>query len=127
LRAFFSAMQSTRTGLVLMSAIAMHNIPEGLAIAIPIFAATGNRWQALGMTLASGLSEPLGAGIGLVLLRPFLNKRVVDNAACAVGGVMIAVSFLELGPESLKHRHLGASVVGLVLGWLVISISVAFV
>ena len=43
-----------------MSAIAVHNIPEGLAIAVPVLASTGNRWKAIWMTLASGMSEPLG-------------------------------------------------------------------
>ena len=43
-----------------MSAIAVHNIPEGLAIAVPVLASTGDRWKAIWMTLASGMSEPLG-------------------------------------------------------------------
>jgi ZIP family zinc transporter len=109
-----------------MSAIAMHNIPEGLAIAIPIYAGTGSRWQALGMTLASGLSEPLGAGLGLLVLKPFLTHAVVDNATCAVGGVMLAVSVLELAPESTKHRDFAASFAGLVVGWVVIAVTVRY-
>ena len=120
------ALSSRRTGLVVRSAIAMHNIPEGLAIAIPIYAATGSRLQALAMTLASGLSEPLGAGLGVLVLRPILTHSVVDNATCAVGGIMLAVSFLELAPESRKHGDLIASVAGLSVGWLVIILTVRF-
>ena len=47
-------------------AIALHNVPEGLAIAVPIYAATRSRSRALLMTLLSGLSEPLGALVGRV-------------------------------------------------------------
>mmetsp|Transcript_36355 Transcript_36355/g.72043 ORF Transcript_36355/g.72043 Transcript_36355/m.72043 type:complete len:303 (+) Transcript_36355:79-987(+) len=120
------ALQSTRTGIVVMSAIAIHNIPEGLTIAIPIYAATGSRWQALGMTLASGLSEPIGAGLGLLVLQPFLTQSVMDNSACAVGGVMLAVSLLELAPESIKYRDPLASLSGLLVGWLVILLTMKF-
>jgi hypothetical protein len=34
-------------------AIALHNIPEGVIIAAPIYAATGNRWKAVGLATAS--------------------------------------------------------------------------
>ena len=61
---------SRHSGGIVAVAIAMHNIPEGLAIAVPVFAATRSRRRALLLTLASGLSEPLGALIGLALLRP---------------------------------------------------------
>eukprot|EP00958_Prasinococcus_capsulatus_P024973 scaffold4047_cov188-Prasinococcus_capsulatus_cf.AAC.1 len=43
------------------AAIAVHNIPEGVIVAAPVFAATGSRWKSLALALASGLSEPLGA------------------------------------------------------------------
>lgn len=117
-------LKSSRTGVVVMSAIAMHNIPEGLAIAIPIYAATGSRWSALLMTLASGLSEPLGAGLGILVLRPFLTERVVDHATCAVGGIMLAVSLLELFPEALRYRDWPASVAGSVAGWAAILLTI---
>jgi ZIP family zinc transporter len=120
------ALKSTRTGVVVMSAIAMHNIPEGLAIAIPVYAATGNRWKALGMTLASGLSEPLGAALGILVLHPFLTHSVVDNATCSVGGIMLAVSVLELLPEARKHREKWSCISGFLVGWLVIFITVTY-
>ena len=34
-------------------AIAVHNIPEGIIVAAPVFAATGKRWQAIGLAFAS--------------------------------------------------------------------------
>ncbi len=120
------ALKSARTGFVVMSAIAMHNIPEGLAIAIPIYAATGSRWKALLMTFASGVSEPLGAGLGILVLRPFLTESVVDYAACAVGGVMLAVSFLELIPEAIKYRDWPTSFAGLIVGWTAITLTMHY-
>lgn len=111
------AMSSLHTGVVVTAAIAMHNIPEGLAIAVPIFAATRKRGLAVGMTFISGLSEPLGAALGILVLRPILNREVLDNASCAVGGMMCAVSILELLPEARKHREPAGMAVGFLAGW----------
>lgn len=119
------AMSSTHTGFVVMFAIAMHNIPEGLAIAVPIFAATGSRWKALAMTLASGLSEPIGASVGVYMIGPFINQEVVDYATCSVGGIMLAVSFLELIPEARIYNEPKYCMLGVCMGWLVILFTVS--
>ena len=43
----------TNLGPIMALAIAVHNIPEGVIVAAPVFAATGNRWKAIGLALAS--------------------------------------------------------------------------
>ena len=121
-----ATLTSARAGLTVMIAIAIHNIPEGLAIAIPVYAATGDRWKAMGCTLASGMSEPIGARISILVLRPFLNEDVVDNASCAVGGIMMAVSALELWPESRRRNDWPSSLAGFAAGWLAIVVTVQY-
>lgn len=39
-------MSNASTGIAVLIAIALHNIPEGIAVAIPIYYATGSRWKA---------------------------------------------------------------------------------
>ena len=34
-------------------AIAVHNIPEGVIVAAPVYAATNSRWKAMGIAVAS--------------------------------------------------------------------------
>jgi zinc transporter, ZIP family len=45
-------------------AIAIHNIPEGIAVSMPIYYATGSRRKALIYSSLSGFAEPVGALIG---------------------------------------------------------------
>lgn len=55
-----------------------------------------------------GLSEPLGALVGVTLLRfvaPNVVSGVIDALLCGVAGVMVAVSLQELLPQA---RRLGA-------------------
>jgi zinc transporter ZupT len=65
-----SSLQSARLGWTTTVAIALHNIPEGIAIAIPCLAARPDApWLAFGLASASGLAEPLGAAVALLVLR----------------------------------------------------------
>eukprot|EP00475_Leptophrys_vorax_P018803 TRINITY_DN25674_c0_g1_i1.p1 TRINITY_DN25674_c0_g1~~TRINITY_DN25674_c0_g1_i1.p1 ORF type:complete len:369 (+),score=76.59 TRINITY_DN25674_c0_g1_i1:46-1107(+) len=112
-----SSLDSTKHGLLMALAVALHNIPEGLAIATPIYASSGNAWLALLWTALSGMSEPLGALLSLAFLRDYLTPTLVQVMLCGVGGVMTAVSCLELIPEGLKyHQDKSHMVKGVVLG-----------
>ncbi len=42
---FLSSMKSHAMGLSVALAIALHNIPEGVAVALPVYFATGSRWR----------------------------------------------------------------------------------
>ena len=43
----------TDVGVVMATAIGVHNVPEGIIVAAPVYAATGSRRQALLMATAS--------------------------------------------------------------------------
>lgn len=62
-----------KVGVMTALAIAIHNFPEGIAVAVPLREATGKKWAAAGWAALSGLAEPAGAVIGYLFLRPFLG------------------------------------------------------
>ncbi|EFN55734.1 hypothetical protein CHLNCDRAFT_23061, partial [Chlorella variabilis] len=95
----------TDFGPIMAAAIAIHNIPEGVIVAAPMYAATGSRWKALGLATASGLSEPVGALLALLLVKPFLTEARLHYILGFVGGLMAAVSLLELWPEAKRCHH----------------------
>ncbi len=69
LATFLSGLQDISLGLPIAVAVALHNIPEGISVAVPIFYATGNRRKAFIYSLLSGLAEPVGAIIAYLFLR----------------------------------------------------------
>jgi ZIP family zinc transporter len=79
----------------------------GIAVACPIYAATGSRWRSIAWATASGLTEPVGALVA-VALRPVLNESMLDGALCIVGGIMITVSAVELMPQAVEHSRSAA-------------------
>ena len=100
---FVSALQGEGLALPITMAIAIHNIPEGVAVAVPLFYATGSRKKALGYSLLSGLSEPLGALIGYLLLRPFMSDTLMGILFGAIAGVMVYISLDELLPSAEEY------------------------
>lgn len=103
----------TDFGPIMALAIAIHNVPEGIIVAAPVYAATGSRWKALGMAAASGMSEPIGALIALLSVKPMISEDSLHVILAVVGGIMAAVCVLELLPEGKKcrdDRRLGTGV-----------------
>lgn len=90
-------------------AIGVHNVPEGLAIAAPVLAAGGTRTKALAFVLLATAGEIAG----VLMAAQFLTSLTGVGVALVlglVGGVMLAVSMLELLPagislvrQSLRH------------------------
>jgi ZIP family zinc transporter len=114
----------TDFGPIMAFAIAVHNIPEGYIISLPLYLSTGSRWKALGIATLSGLSEPAGAFVALMLGRyyPLMTEERIHYVLAFVGGIMAAVSCLELWPEGRKCRQdeklkWGILVGGVVMGW----------
>ena len=121
-----TSLQGAGVGLPLVIAIAAHNIPEGMAVAAPIFHATGSRWQAFKWSLISGMCEPIGALVVGAALHNFLTSFVVKTALAGVAGVMTFMCFHELIPQSFKYISSNAALKSNVAGMIFISLSVWF-
>jgi ZIP family zinc transporter len=111
-------------GVSLAVALTIHNIPEGIAVAAPILVASGSRRRAMGYAVLTGLTELLGAVLAIVLLRPLLEPAVMAAGYGFVGGVMVAVSLDELLPSCFENSHSHKSAIGIVIGMAVMAASV---
>lgn len=121
--AFTSALKEPSLGIAIAIAIAIHNIPEGISVSIPIYCATGSRKRAFLLSLASGLSEPLGAIVGYLILQPILNDLVFGILFAAVAGIMIYISFDELLPTAEEYGEHHLSIFGLICGMALMAAS----
>jgi len=112
-----------RTGFMTAIAIAIHNIPEGIAVAVPIYFATGKRRRAFLISLASGLSEMLGAIIGLMLFSWLRTDLMLGIVLAATAGIMIYISFDELLPTAEKYGEHHLAIYGVLSGMGVMAVS----
>ena len=123
LATFIVALQDIKLGLPIAVAIAIHNIPEGIAISVPIFYATGNRKKAFKYSFLSGLAEPVGAGVGFLILMPFLNDLVFGIIFASVAGIMVFISIDELLPAAREYDEPHLSLYGLIGGMAMMALS----
>lgn len=120
---FMTASTNLSLGLSLTIAIALHNIPEGISIAVPIFYSTGNRKKALFYTLVSAISEPFGALLAFLFLKPFMNNLVMGLLMAMIAGIMSYISFFELLPKSLSYKNKSLSYIFFVIGIIFMAIN----
>ena len=107
----------------LMTAIAIHNIPEGIAVSVPIYQATGSKKKAFTYSFLSGLAEPLGAIIGWFLLMPIMNNIVYGAIFSAVAGIMVFISLDELLPAAEEYGKHHLAIYGVISGMLIMAVS----
>lgn len=123
LATFLAAVKDPSVGLAIAVAIAIHNIPEGISVSVPIFYATGSRKKAFWYSFLSGLAEPVGAGVGYVLLMPFMTAQLMGILFGGVAGVMVFISLDELLPTSRAYGKGHDSLYGLLAGMIVMALS----
>jgi len=122
--ATFTASLSDQTiGVPIAIAVAIHNIPEGIAVAVPIYYATQSRAKAFRLSFLSGLSEPLGALIGYLILYRFLNDATFGFIFAIVAGIMVYISLDELLPSAREYGENHLAIYGLVGGMAVMAVS----
>jgi len=120
---FLSALKNPGLAIPITVAIALHNIPEGISIFVPIYYATGNKLKAFTYSFLSGLSEPIGAIVGYLILYPFLSDTLFGILFAGVAGIMVFISLDELLPAAREYGETHLSIYGLVAGQIVMAIS----
>lgn len=123
LATFTSALRDPHLGIAIAVAIAIHNIPEGIAVSAPIFFATGNRKRAFGISFLSGITEPVGALIGYLILMPFFNDVIFGILFAAVAGIMVFIAIEELLPMAREYEKSKITIIGVVLGMMIMALS----
>lgn len=123
LATFLTSVQDIRLGIPVALAVGIHNVPEGIAISVPIYYATGSRKQAFVWSALSGLSEPLGAMIGLLVLSAVWSQTLLGLSLAAVAGIMIFISFDVLLPSAETYGEHHLAVYAVVAGMAVMAVS----
>ncbi|NLL05174.1 MAG: zinc transporter ZupT [Clostridiaceae bacterium] len=123
LATFTSAIKDPSLGIAIAAAVAIHNIPEGIAVSMPIYYATGDKKKAFKLSFLSGLSEPVGAVIGYLILYRFFNDIVFGVLFALVAGIMVFISVDELLPTAREYGESHLSIYGMIGGMMVMAVS----
>lgn len=102
-------------GLSLTSAISVQNIPEGLVVALVLRTAGLSTTWAVLIAMATGLMEPLGAVVGFVVANGYAWAYPVGLGLAA--GAMLFVVSHEVIPETHRRGHQTTATMGLMAGF----------
>ena len=101
--------------LALSLGIAIQNIPEGAIISMPLRAEGNSRRRSFMIGSLSGIVEPLGGA--LVLLLASAATAAMPYLLPFAAGAMLYVVIEELVPEASQGEHSNISTIGFALGF----------
>ncbi|TPX38652.1 hypothetical protein CcCBS67573_g10705 [Chytriomyces confervae] len=102
-----------KLGVSLCVAILLHNVLEGMVVALPLWYTSRSRARVLILTFINGLMEPLGVVIAWCLgggNELFTKPGRINKMLCGVSGIMVAIAFGELLPSAVEWIEKGGVV-----------------
>ena len=102
--------------------IGLHNIPEGMAVSVPLISGGMPKWKAVLITAASGIPTILGALLGYLLGE--IGPMGLTLSLGFASGAMLYVVFGEILPQSflMYNSKLPAfsAIIGILVGIIII-------
>lgn len=101
--------------LALSLGIAIQNVPEGAIISMPLRAAGNSRWKSFWIGALSGIVEPIGGA--LVILLAAAVTPMMPYLLAFAAGAMLYVVVEELIPEASQGTHSNIATIGFAIGF----------
>ena len=108
------------SALALSLGIAIQNFPEGAIISLPLKSEGGSTKKAFWYGVASGVVEPIAAGITIILAG--IITHMLPYLLAFAAGAMIYVVVEELLPEASEGEHSNINTIGFAAGFLIMMI-----
>ena len=105
------------SGISLAIGIGIQNIPEGLAVALPLLGLGYSRWKAFSIAAATGLVEPIGGILGAGAVTFF--HPVLPFALAFAAGAMLFVISDEIIPETHSKGKSRQATYGVMVGFVI--------
>lgn len=118
---FITTNENIKLGISITIAITMHNIPEGISIALPIYYYTKSKKKAIFYTIICAISEPIGAIIAYLFLKP--NYLTLGIVYAIIAGIMTYISMYELFPSITKYKRYRITYTFYILGLILVIIN----
>jgi zinc transporter, ZIP family len=111
-----TAFASDRAGLstFILLAIALQNVPEGTASAIPMQQAGFTPGQQFWAAVLTSAPQPVGAVVAFVLVEEI--TALLPTSFAFAAGAMLALVALELVPQAFTRRTWGSALTGVAIG-----------
>ncbi|MEZ0323159.1 MAG: ZIP family metal transporter [Hydrogenothermaceae bacterium] len=103
-------------GITLALGIGIQNIPEGFAVALALYLYGYSKLKAFKIALLTGLIEPIGGLFAVSIFYPFLDFLFIGFAFAS--GAMLFVVIKEMIPEIQKKNFEVYASIGVLIGFI---------
>lgn len=103
-------------GMRMVIVITLHNLPEGMSMAVPLRIGGYSRTKVLLLTLLSGVPTGIGAFIGAILGN--ISDFFVALCLALAGGTMLYITCGELIPNAKALHNGRTSTIGIIVGFI---------
>ncbi|MFC4932847.1 ZIP family metal transporter [Massilia sp. GCM10023247] len=104
----------------LMTGVSIQDVPEGLVVALALRTVGYSRLTAVGLGVLSGLVEPLAAAFGVALIG--ISAGMLPIALAAAGGAMLFVIVHDVIPEMRLNGNETSATIALVFGFILMTV-----
>jgi ZIP family zinc transporter len=104
----------------LATGVSIQDVPEGLVVALALHAVGYSRLTAVAMGVASGLVEPIAAVFGVALIG--ISGGLLPYALAAAAGAMLLVIVNDVIPESRQSGNGTQASIALVFGFILMTV-----
>ena len=104
-------------GTSLAIGIGLQNMPEGLAVALPLIGMGKSRWKAIGIATLTGLVEPVGGLLGVASVNLF--HPILPLGLAFAAGAMLFVISDEIIPETHSRGKSRIATFGVIVGFVI--------
>lgn len=104
-------------GISLAIAIGLQNMPEGLACALPLIREKVPVWKAFLAALATGLVEPIGGLLGVGIVQ--VARPLLPFTLAFAAGAMLFVISHEIIPETQRDKSSKLATHSLLIGFVI--------
>ncbi len=106
----------TMAGAIALSVgIAIQNFPEGAIISLPLRSEGNSRWKSFALGTLSGIVEPIGAMLAILLAG--VVTSILPYLLAFAAGAMLYVVVEELIPEASEGEHSNLGTIAFAVGF----------
>jgi ZIP family zinc transporter len=104
----------------LMTGVSIQDVPEGLVVALALRTVGYSRFVSVGLGVLSGVIEPIAAAFGVALIG--IAGGMLPVALAAAGGAMLFVIVNDVIPEMRENGNGTSATIALIFGFILMTV-----
>ncbi|KAE8890825.1 hypothetical protein PF005_g9262 [Phytophthora fragariae] len=102
---FTAGIEDPAFGLPMAIGVGLHNIAEGVAVAAPVYFATGSKWKGIMWCIIAAVAEHVGAFIALLIVGTEVRDFAQATLYGIVAGMMATITMKEIFPTAYTYAN----------------------